>query len=402
MDLIKIGTFIKEQREKLGYSQNELSEKLYCTRQAISSWENGKTLPDSSTLIELSNLFHVSINTILCSDIEGVALSLIDDNKKKDSIIKRILLITTIIITSLLILMLSIYFINNYNSIKVYKSSAESKLVRIVDGIIISTPKNTYFKLGDLEYKKKDIKVNKLKLYYLLNNKKHIIFESDVHNRLFIDNNGYKELLRKDFKEIKDNIYLEINYSNNEKELLKINIKEKYSNDYILVIKEEIVKEELRVAYEQEENNYLEYLNIRKEDNNIVKYEPKEEVIENNIIEEEQVIEETEEVKIDYDEIINIIKEKGIKQGFTNMLEYDLNDININISEIRNSIYITVTNDLVIEEWIYNKKMNSITYKLNENNEELNNKKIDINNILDEDIVIKNKMDEYLKLVYES
>ena len=402
MDLIKIGTFIKEQREKLGYSQNELSEKLYCTRQAISSWENGKTLPDSSTLIELSNLFHVSINTILCSDIEGVALSLIDDNKKKDSIIKRILLITTIIITSLLILMLSIYFINNYNSIKVYKSSAESKLVRIVDGIIISTPKNTYFKLGDLEYKKKDIKVNKLKLYYLLNNKKHIIFESDVHNRLFIDNNGYKELLRKDFKEIKDNIYLEINYSNNEKEILKINIQEKYSNDYILVIKEDIVKEELRVAYEQEENNYLEYLNIRKEDNNIVKYEPKEEVIENNIIEEEQEIEETEEVKIDYDEIINIIKEKGIKQGFTNMLEYDLNDININISEIRNSIYITVTNDLVIEEWIYNNKMNDIVYKSYENNEEINNKKIDINNILDEDIVIKNKMDEYLKLVYES
>lgn len=52
-------------RTKKGLSQDELAEKLYVTRQAVSRWENGETIPNTETLKLLSKFFDVSINTLL-------------------------------------------------------------------------------------------------------------------------------------------------------------------------------------------------------------------------------------------------------------------------------------------------------------------------------------------------
>ena len=58
---------IYELRIKKGLSQDELAEKVYVTRQAVSRWENGETTPNTETLKLLSKLFNVSINTLLGS-----------------------------------------------------------------------------------------------------------------------------------------------------------------------------------------------------------------------------------------------------------------------------------------------------------------------------------------------
>ena len=58
---------ILELRNKAGLSQEELAEKVYVTRQAVSRWENGETTPNTETLKLLSKLFDVSINTLLGS-----------------------------------------------------------------------------------------------------------------------------------------------------------------------------------------------------------------------------------------------------------------------------------------------------------------------------------------------
>ena len=50
---------------KKGLSQDELAEKIFVTRQAVSRWENGETVPNTDTLKLLSRLFDVSINTLL-------------------------------------------------------------------------------------------------------------------------------------------------------------------------------------------------------------------------------------------------------------------------------------------------------------------------------------------------
>jgi transcriptional regulator with XRE-family HTH domain len=54
-------------RTKNGLSQDELAEKVFVTRQAVSRWENGETVPNTETLKLLSRLFDVSINTLLGS-----------------------------------------------------------------------------------------------------------------------------------------------------------------------------------------------------------------------------------------------------------------------------------------------------------------------------------------------
>lgn len=52
-------------RTKKRMSQDELAEKIMVTRQAVSRWENGETVPNTETLKLLSKEFDVSINTLL-------------------------------------------------------------------------------------------------------------------------------------------------------------------------------------------------------------------------------------------------------------------------------------------------------------------------------------------------
>lgn len=79
---------ILELRTKKGLSQDELAEKIYVTRQAVSRWENGETTPNIETLKLLSKLFDVSINTLLGSPrhliCQCCGMPLEDDNISKE------------------------------------------------------------------------------------------------------------------------------------------------------------------------------------------------------------------------------------------------------------------------------------------------------------------------------
>ena len=59
---------ILELRTQRGMSQDELAERIMVTRQAVSRWENGETVPNTETLKLLSKEFDVSINTLLGSE----------------------------------------------------------------------------------------------------------------------------------------------------------------------------------------------------------------------------------------------------------------------------------------------------------------------------------------------
>ena len=58
---------LHELRAKRGLSQDELAEKVFATRQAVSRWETGETTPSLETLKQLSAFYDVSINTLLGS-----------------------------------------------------------------------------------------------------------------------------------------------------------------------------------------------------------------------------------------------------------------------------------------------------------------------------------------------
>lgn len=61
---------IKNYRNKMNMSQEELSEKVYVTRQTISNWENNKSYPDIQSLLRLSTVFNISLDQLIKGDIE--------------------------------------------------------------------------------------------------------------------------------------------------------------------------------------------------------------------------------------------------------------------------------------------------------------------------------------------
>ncbi len=81
-------TILLELRTKHGFSQDQLAEKVFVTRQAVSRWETGETVPNTETLKLLSKLYDVSINTLLGSPMKLICqccgMPLEDDNISKE------------------------------------------------------------------------------------------------------------------------------------------------------------------------------------------------------------------------------------------------------------------------------------------------------------------------------
>ena len=80
MDQIKIGKFIAECRKKNNLTQMQLAEKLNITDRAISKWENGKGMPDSSIMLDLCNELRISVNELL----SGEAIKMEDYKKQAE------------------------------------------------------------------------------------------------------------------------------------------------------------------------------------------------------------------------------------------------------------------------------------------------------------------------------
>lgn len=68
MDTIKIGKFLAELRKEQSLTQEALGEKLGVTNKTVSRWENGNYLPPVEMLKDLSELYAVSINELLCGE----------------------------------------------------------------------------------------------------------------------------------------------------------------------------------------------------------------------------------------------------------------------------------------------------------------------------------------------
>jgi len=72
MDQIKIGRFIAECRKKENLTQMQLAEKLSITDRAVSKWETGKGMPDSSVMLELCGILRITVNDLLSGEVVTV------------------------------------------------------------------------------------------------------------------------------------------------------------------------------------------------------------------------------------------------------------------------------------------------------------------------------------------
>lgn len=235
MNKEKIGKFILELRNEKGISQEKLAEMISITRQSVSKWENGKTSPDSQTLIILSNIFNVTVNEILMGEYltedsveekqEKLILSLNDEYSSKQKKIKKLMKI--IIILSLCSLVFFIkYFMTFYNSVKVYIVSGYSENFSTHDGVFITTREKSYLRLGKLIYQE-DIQLEYLELYYKKGKEEIKIYSSDDSDFLLKDSYGYEAHFK--FNNL-SNVYLRITYNNGKKEEIKLHFVKNFAN----------------------------------------------------------------------------------------------------------------------------------------------------------------------------
>ena len=108
MNQVKIGKFIAECRKKNNLTQMQLAEKLNITDRAISKWENGKAMTDSSIMLDLCNELKISVNELLSGEMidmnnynEIAEKTLLEMAKKEERQNKRLMTsMWTILITS--------------------------------------------------------------------------------------------------------------------------------------------------------------------------------------------------------------------------------------------------------------------------------------------------------------
>ena len=83
MDQIKIGKFIAECRKKENLTQAQLAEKLNITDRAVSKWENGKAMPDSSIMLSRCEILKISVNNLL----NGEETNMENNNKQNEELL---------------------------------------------------------------------------------------------------------------------------------------------------------------------------------------------------------------------------------------------------------------------------------------------------------------------------
>ena len=173
---MKFSQYIKNYRKKNNLTQQELANKLYVTKQAISKWENDKGIPDVSLYQSISNLLDVSIDELMGNEKKSV--------KKKNYLIISLIGVAVL----LLLITITIVIINN-NS----KTITDKKIIEKTENYLgTKLPKIIEYNYIDFESWQKYNNPNEL--YYF-------VFKNEIIN---VDQTWMSELP----ENIKDNLPL--------------------------------------------------------------------------------------------------------------------------------------------------------------------------------------------------
>lgn len=250
-----IGSFIQERRKAKKLTQVDLSEKLGVSDRSVSKWERGVCLPDISLFKPLCNELDITINEFLNGkkdNNEDGVVNYIKYQRRKN----KFKLFLSIIISILVIVfsILLIYFVNNYNKIKIYRVSGESENFTYTNAMLItSNMKNIYYD-GKIESKNSNISVNDITYMALKCDDKMIEGGSYILNGIISENYGYNEYFSDEILEKLDKWYIEITYKNNNKELterIKLTFESEMNNNNFINNKKQSISDNNKFNYEE-------------------------------------------------------------------------------------------------------------------------------------------------------
>ncbi len=121
MDQVKIGRFIAQRRKMVNLTQLQLAHKLNITNRAVSKWETGKALPDSSIMLELCGLLEITVNDLLTGEVvtmenynKELEKNLLEMVKQKEEADKRLLFLEVLIGALCITIMLVFAIVASY------------------------------------------------------------------------------------------------------------------------------------------------------------------------------------------------------------------------------------------------------------------------------------------------
>lgn len=237
----EFATTIYRIRQERKLTQKEIGDIIGVSDRTISKWENGTTVPDLCQIRNICKKLEISPSLLIKSE-KKLSDNITNLRRKIGKILNYILHNIFLITFILVFILLLLYFINNYNSIKIYDLKYNSENISFENGYLLKTKVTNILIINDIKINK--IKYNpidtKVKLYTLVNGDKKIIYTSENLNNIYIEENkSGADLLSKDVIEsIKQNLYLLIettDENNNEYNYeCQITFKEKYNNNKLL------------------------------------------------------------------------------------------------------------------------------------------------------------------------
>ena len=139
MDLIKIGKFIADCRKEKELTQEQLADELYITDRAVSKWERGLSLPDADKMLDLCNIFGISVNELLSGEIvdmknneKKLEENLLEMAKLKEEKDKQLLRLEIVIGYTASITFLTLIFVASFVEMDTWL-----RILLIVHGLII-------------------------------------------------------------------------------------------------------------------------------------------------------------------------------------------------------------------------------------------------------------------------
>lgn len=196
MNMNKMAKFLKELREERGITQEQLGEALNVSRSLVSKWENGNKVPAVDCLTMLSKFYDITIDEIIygekknqdnANDIELLSAMIMTDSRRKLKFLLGIIFV-------LAFLLFGVYFIFNYNSIKVYSVGAKSENFDVKNTLMIISKNKSYIKFGNItDSNGDDTSYDKYK-FYAKDRDKIIVLsgrEDDALLRNFDDKDNY-------------------------------------------------------------------------------------------------------------------------------------------------------------------------------------------------------------------
>ena len=96
-----IGNQIREHRQQLGLSQEELAQRLYVSRVTISHWETGRTLPDVQSMLLLANLFGTTIDELVRGDVDEMREMVEKDERRTRTLAAALAAVEVVVVTAL-------------------------------------------------------------------------------------------------------------------------------------------------------------------------------------------------------------------------------------------------------------------------------------------------------------